>query len=63
NLLDYLSDHPQAHVTYLRDGQTITGSGADLGRPMPVLLEKFGLFRSIDTVDPPRCQAVWLPAY
>ncbi len=63
NLLDYLADHPGATVTYRLGDETITGDGATLGEPMPLLVEKFGLFRSIDSQDPPRCQALWLPAY
>jgi hypothetical protein len=63
NLMDLLAEHPDATVTYRRGDETISGSGAELGRELPVLIEKFGLFRSVDTADPPRCQTSWLPAY
>ncbi len=63
NLLDYLAAHPDETVTYVRGDETITGTGADLGVRMPILEKKFALFRSIDTERPPRCQALWLPAY
>ncbi len=51
------------HVTYTVDGRTVTGTGAELGERLPVIVEKFGLFRSVDTQDPPRCQTAWLAAY
>jgi hypothetical protein len=63
NVLDRLADHPDHTITYTVQGRTVAGTGAELGERLPVLVEKFGLFRSIDTQSPPRCQAVWLAAY
>jgi hypothetical protein len=42
------------------DGER-TLDGGD-GVRLHLLVEKFQLFRAVDTQDPPRCQAVWLPA-
>jgi hypothetical protein len=64
NVLDRLADHPEATITYtILEGPTVTGTGAELGERLPVLVEKFGLFRSVDTQNPPRCQTVWMAAY
>ena len=32
------------------------------GVPLPVVVSKLLAFRAVDMHDPPRCQAVWLPA-
>jgi hypothetical protein len=63
NVRHHLASRPEATVTYVGEEGPVTGSGAELGERLPILIEKFGLFRSIDRDDPPRCQTVWLPAY
>ncbi len=61
NLLDYLARHPTTTVV-VRDGdQERTLDGSD-GVRMPLLVSKLQLFRAVDSHDPPRCQAAWLPA-
>ena len=32
------------------------------GVRLPVVVRKLFTFRAVDLEDPPRCQAVWLPA-
>ena len=61
NLLDYLGDHSEATVTVLQEGERMELTGAD-GESLNPLLDRFGLLRAIDTRDPVRCQASWLPA-
>ncbi len=63
NLLDFLARHPSSSVV-VRDetGTETTLDGSD-GVRLPLLLEKFQLFRAVDPQDPPRCQDVWLPAH
>jgi hypothetical protein len=62
NLLDYLARHPTTTVV-VRDRSGVERSldGSD-GVRSPLLVEKFQLFRAVDSQDPPRCQDVWLPA-
>jgi hypothetical protein len=61
NLLDYLARHPSTSVVVSdEDGERTLDSG-DAVR-LPLLVEKLQLFRAVDTQDPPRCQAIWLPA-
>jgi hypothetical protein len=62
NLRDFLADHPEVNVTYESAGRRVSGDGATLGRRLPVLVEKFDLFRSIDVASPPRCQTGWFVA-
>jgi len=61
NLLDYLARHPAASVVVSDDDGSRTLDGDD-GVRLPLLVEKFQLFRAVDPQDPPRCQDVWLPA-
>ena len=61
-LLHYLSDHRQTSVRYTVGAETIEGTGAQLGVPLPVLVEKWQLFRAVDARRPVRCQTTWLPA-
>ena len=62
NLRDYLASHPSARAVVTVEGRRMEVSGADFGRPLPVLVRKFQLFRAVDRADPPRCQLGWLPA-
>jgi hypothetical protein len=62
NLLDYLARHPSSSVVVSDEDGERTLDGTD-GDRLPVLLEKFQLFRAVDVQDPPRCQAAWLPAH
>ena len=61
NLLDYLARHPSTSVVVSDEDGERTLDGAD-GVRLPLLVEKFQLFRAVDGQDPPRCQADWLPA-
>jgi hypothetical protein len=61
NLLDYLARHPTASVVVRDDSGERTLDGSD-GVRLPLLVSKLQLFRAVDTHDPPRCQANWLPA-
>ena len=61
NLLDYLARHPSTSVVVSDEDGERTLDGGD-GVRLPLLVEKFQLFRAVDTQDPPRCQADWLPA-
>ena len=62
NLRHYLARVPGSRAT-VRVGGGLEGWGPDEARPMPLLQEKLGLFRSVDTHEPARCQAHWLPAH
>ena len=62
NLLDYLARHPSASVVVSDGGVRRTLDGSD-GVRLPLLAEKFQLFRAVDAQTPPRCQDVWLPAH
>jgi hypothetical protein len=63
NLRDLLAARPSATVSYeRRDGVTVTGTGAELGRRMSPPERRLLARRSLDTSEPPRCQAEWLPA-
>jgi hypothetical protein len=61
NLLDYLARHPSTSVVVSDEDGQRTLDGTD-GVRLPVLAQKFQLFRAVDTREPPRCQAAWLPA-
>ena len=61
NLLDYLARHPSVSVVVSDTDGTRTLDGSD-GERLPLLASKFQLFRAVDEQNPPRCQAVWLPA-
>jgi hypothetical protein len=61
NLLDYLARHPSATVVVSDADGRRTLDGSD-GVRLPLLVSKLLLFRAVDEHDPPRCQAVWLPA-
>lgn len=63
NLRDHLAAHPDATVTFVRaDGTTVSGTGRQLGHPMPELVRRVLPLRSVDRSTPARCQALWLPA-
>jgi hypothetical protein len=62
NLLDYLARHPTSSVVVSDEAGQRTLDGSD-GVRLPLLAEKFQLFRAVDPRDPPRCQDVWLPAH
>lgn len=60
--LDYLAQHPGAEASVLQSGrERVMTSQVDGQSPNPIL-ERFGLFRAIDSQSPVRCQTVWLPA-
>ena len=61
NLLDYLARHPEVQVV-VRDEDGERTLTVDDGVQLPLVVRKLFSFRSVDTQDPPRCQAVWLPA-
>ena len=61
NLLDYLARHPSTSVVVSDEDGQRTLDGTD-GARLPVLVQKFQLFRAVDMQEPPRCQAGWLPA-
>jgi hypothetical protein len=62
----YLSAHRDASVTYLRNGVQHhvdrASDDPDLVEPVPSWEQKFFAYRSLDQVDPPRCQPAFLPA-
>lgn len=63
NLLDHLTAHPDAAISYARvDGTVVSGTGAELARPLPEPVRRLAPLRSIDGSAPVGCQAVWLPA-
>lgn len=63
NLRHLLAARPDAEVTFVRaDGVRISGSGAELGRPMSPVVRRLLPLRSVDVREPARCQASWLPA-
>ena len=63
NLLDHLAAHPDATVSYARgDGTVVSGTGAQLARPLPEPVRRLVPLRSIDGSTPVGCQDVWLPA-
>jgi hypothetical protein len=63
NLLDHLAANPDATASYVRgDGTVVSGTGAQLGRPLPELVRRLAALRSIDGSAPVSCQALWLPA-
>lgn len=63
NLRHHLAAHPDAAVTFVRaDGTTVSGTGRELGRPMPEVVRRLLPLRSVDRATPARCQALWLPA-
>jgi hypothetical protein len=61
NLLDYLARHPSTSVVVSDANGQRTLDGSD-GVRLPLLVSKLLLFRAVDAQDPPRCQALWLPA-
>jgi hypothetical protein len=61
NLLDYLARHPGVEVL-VRDGAGERWLDSADGVRVPMVLTKLLTFRAVDAQDPPRCQAVWLPA-
>ena len=65
-LRDYLSRHPDASLTYLRDGSTRSVARAaddpQLVEPVPSWQAKLFAFRSLDQQVPARCQPSFLPA-
>jgi hypothetical protein len=62
----YLSQHPDASVTFVRDGKTTTLARASddpaLVKPVSSLEQKLFAFRAIDPNSPPKCQPGFLPA-
>lgn len=62
-LLHYLAQRPGIEVQVaVNGGEFIKLTSAD-GVALPWWKERFGLFRSLDSNEPPRCQLQWLPAY
>ena len=65
-LRDYLSRHPDASLTYLRNGveHTVAHARDDpaLVEPVPSWESKTFAFRSVDQLDPNRCQPSFLSA-
>lgn len=61
NLLDYLARHPGSSVVVRDENGEQTLDSAD-GVRLPVVFKKLFVFRSVDAEEPPRCQALWLPA-
>jgi hypothetical protein len=66
SLRAYLSAHPAAAITYIRDGVTHTLARASdepgLTDAPPTLVQKLLPLRAVDGHDPPRCQETFLPA-
>jgi hypothetical protein len=63
NLRHHLATRPDATVTFVRaDGTTVSGTGGELGQPMPEIVRRLLPLRSVDRSTAPRCQALWLPA-
>lgn len=63
NLRHYLAAHPGVRAAFERtDGSVVSGTGEQLGVPLPLWREKLLPFRSIDRATPARCQTGWLPA-
>ena len=61
NLLDYLARNPGVSVlVWDGDGERTLDSSD--GVRLPLVVRKLLTFRAVDAKDPPRCQAVWLPA-
>ena len=61
NLLDYLARHPDVSVVVRDEDGERTLDSSD-GVRLPVVVRKLFTFRAVDAEDPPRCQALWLPA-
>ena len=61
NLLDYLARHPGVSVV-VRDGDGERTLDSSDGVRLPLVVRKLFTFRAVDAKDPPRCQALWLPA-
>jgi hypothetical protein len=63
SLRDHLTAYPDATVSWVRgDGAAVSGSGAELARPLPEVVRRLAPLRSIDGSAPVDCQAQWLPA-
>lgn len=61
NLLDYLARNPGVSVL-VKDGDGEQTLDSTDGVRLPLVVRKLLTFRAVDAKDPPRCQAVWLPA-
>ena len=61
NLLDYLARHPGVSVVVRNEDGERTLDSTD-GVRLPLVARKLFTFRAVDAEDPPRCQALWLPA-
>ncbi len=61
NLLDYLARHPGVSVVVRDEDGERTLDSSD-GVRLPLVVRKLFTFRAVDAEDPPRCQALWLPA-
>ena len=61
NLLDYLARNPGVSLL-VRDGDGERTLDSSDGVRLPLVVRKLLTFRAVDAKDPPRCQAVWLPA-
>ena len=61
NLLDYLARHPGVSVV-VRDGDGERTLNSTDGVRLPLVVRKLLTFRAVDAEEPPRCQALWLPA-
>ncbi len=61
NLLDYLARHPGVSVVIQDEDGEHTLDSSD-GVRLPLVVRKMFTFRAVDAEQPPRCQALWLPA-
>ena len=61
NLLDYLARNPGVSVV-VQDGDGERTLDSSDGVRLPLMVRKLITFRAVDGEDPPRCQALWLPA-
>ena len=66
NLADYLADHPDASLTYERDGVPIVieraGDHPELIKRQSVFMEKFAFVRAVPTSEPTSCLPTWFVA-
>jgi hypothetical protein len=62
----YMAEHPEVSVTYARNGRQVNLDRAaddpELIDAPPLLAQKLFPLRTVDSIDPPKCQDVFLPA-
>jgi hypothetical protein len=66
NLRDFTSTNPDASITYVRNGSTIsvdnTREDPELGTPLSIWQQKVLTYRSVSATEPVACQNTMLPA-